>query len=467
MVALIPAAPAAVKAPVGPTLPPPRLDRPAREVVRASVLGAWARTDMLFCSVDSDAAFQTQPDPLRNPLVFYLGHPAAFYVNKLVMAGLLATGGVEPALEALFERGVDPAHADDLALTAYPRTEAVWRYRDRVRAVVLGVIDRVSWDGEIGPDDPRWALLMALEHERIHFETSSVLLRQLPVEAVRRPPGWRYAAWDAPAPADAGALVAVGGGRVTLGRPAWARTFGWDNEHGRLDVEVAPFEAGRDLVTNGELLAFVRAGGYAHDALWSAEGRAWRDARGVTAPRFWVPRATGYAYRAMFDELPLPLAWPAEVTAHEAEAYARWASASRGVPGMRLPTEAEHAQLAAGAPLDEHGDVVASEAYNLCLRLGSPSPVGSFGGATSRWGCRDVRGNVWQWLADDFAPLPGFATHPYYPDFSTPYFGSDHGMMAGGSWASTGGSASRWYRLWFRRFFHQHAGFRLVRSVGA
>lgn len=34
---------------------------------------------------------------------------------------------------------------------------------------------------------------MGMEHERIHIETSSVLIRQLPVCMVNKPDGWNYA----------------------------------------------------------------------------------------------------------------------------------------------------------------------------------------------------------------------------------------------------------------------------------
>lgn len=39
---------------------------------------------------------------------------------------------------------------------------------------------------------PQWGLLMGMEHERIHLETSSVLIRQLPVDLVTKPEGWVY-----------------------------------------------------------------------------------------------------------------------------------------------------------------------------------------------------------------------------------------------------------------------------------
>ena len=39
----------------------------------------------------------------------------------------------------------------------------------------------------------QWGLVMGMEHERIHLETSSVLLRQLPVHLLSAPDGWAYA----------------------------------------------------------------------------------------------------------------------------------------------------------------------------------------------------------------------------------------------------------------------------------
>jgi 5-histidylcysteine sulfoxide synthase len=418
----------------------------------------WRLTELLFDSVRDEAVLRSQPDPLRNPLIFYLGHPAAFYVNKLAMAGL-AEPGIAPRFEQLFARGVDPATPEQLGVAGsdYPPLEAVQAWRVQVRGLVLDALDRLPAGRPIGPDHPGWSLLMGLEHERIHFETSSMLLRQAPVEALRTPPGWQAAPAGGVVPAPR--WIDVPGGVARIGRPDGHPLFGWDNEFGALEADVAPFAATRDLVSNAWFRRFVQDDGYRRPSLWTATGWSWRERVGATGPRFQVERDGRLLHRGVFELRPLPEAWPAEVNAHEAEAFCRWLG-----DGARLPTEAEHHLLAAGAPL-ERGDTVSHPAYNLDLRYCSPSPVDFMQEARSALGFRDVWGNVWQWLADDFAPLPGFAPHPLYPDFSEPWFDDEHAALIGGAWASTGTSASRFYRLWFRRHFFQHAGFRVARSA--
>jgi hypothetical protein len=36
-------------------------------------------------------------------------------------------------------------------------------------------------------EDPEWSLFMAFEHERIHIETSSVLIREMPLKFLKEP----------------------------------------------------------------------------------------------------------------------------------------------------------------------------------------------------------------------------------------------------------------------------------------
>lgn len=51
---------------------------------------------------------------LRHPMMFYYGHPAALYINKLRVAGLLDTP-VNEYFEHIFETGVDEMAWDDLS----------------------------------------------------------------------------------------------------------------------------------------------------------------------------------------------------------------------------------------------------------------------------------------------------------------------------------------------------------------
>ena len=76
----------------------------------------------------------------------------------------------------------------------------------------------------------------------------------------------------------------------------------------------------------------------------------------------------------------------------------------------------------------------------------------------------DIIGNVWQWTETPITGFDGFEIHPYYDDFSTPTFDTQHNLIKGGSWISTGNEATRDSRYAFRRHFFQHAGLRYVQS---
>ncbi len=432
-----------------------RLDPLEPEALSRYFEASWALTESLFATLRDERSFYERPDPLRHPLVFYYAHPAAFYVNKLRIVGLVRAP-VRSGYELLFAQGVDPEKPEDLRPRRnWPKLEDVRAYREAVGAAVRETVARMRPKGRVGPDDPAWALLMGCEHERIHFETSSVLFRQLRVAELERPPQLRHA--DPLARGRKGGFADVPTGEVTLGKPDSSATYGWDNEYGLRTTRVPAFRIGKNLVTNQDFLGFVEDAGYARSELWSGEGWRWRTQAQARAPRFWTITEEGLRYRATFDVLPFPPDWPVEVNFHEAHAYCRWLGG-----GHRLPTEAEWARvraLSGARASDECG-----RTYNLHLRFGSPTPVGSADGDLDGW-VHDLRGNVWQWLRDDFRPLPGFAPHPLYPDFSVPFFDGAHAMLKGGSWATTGSAATPHYRLWFRRHFFQHAGFRVASEL--
>lgn len=429
----------------------PQLDVCDRDTILNYFENTWAIEEILWKSLASEDAFYLKPDPLRNPLIFYLGHSAVFYINKLSHVGLL-NQRINAAYEILFEVGVDPSTSTELDAAIqeihWPQVKEIWQYRDRAKTEVAAVIQHTDLKGPIEPDHPLWALMMAMEHHRIHFETTSMLIRQLPLAEVVRPQHWQYAPSQGASPGND--LIQVQGGWVELGKPDDEQTYGWDNEYGQRQVRVLPFLASPYLITNGEFLAFVNEGGYHNRAVWDAESWIWKTKYQIEHPKFWSPSYGHYAYRALFDQMDLPLDWPVEVNHYEAMAYCRWKG-----EGIRLMSEAEWML----ASQDRTTDVD----YNLDLKFGSPSPVGS-STAQSASDLYDLRGNVWEWLNDQFYPLPGFQPHPLYEDYSVPFFDSQHKMMRGGAWASTGAYASPFCRNWFRCHFYQHVGFRVAQD---
>jgi len=446
---------------------------------RAEIRRAFHATceiyDRLFDLIRDEASFLTRPEPLRHPLIFYLGHPAAFYVNKLV-AGRHLARRIDARLEALLAVGVDEMSWDDLDASHYewPGVQAVRDYRAAVRGVVDEFIRTMPLELPIGWSSPAWLILMGIEHERIHLETSSVIMRMMPLEALRRGRElgpeerrlWRSCPTAGLPPEND--WVPVAGRTVRLGKRAEDRTFGWDNEYGSEEIALPDFRAGRRLVSNAEFLRFVQAGGYREPAWWTEEGRGWLGYTRAEHPRFWSRVGGGYRQRNLLEEIPLPLDWPVEVNCLEAQAYCGWL-ANRTGENVLLPTEAHWHVLREMVPGDQPtwGDPEqggrAPGNVNL-EHFASSCPVTMFPQGPGEGASRlcDIVGNVWQWTRTPIMPFEGFQIHPLYDDFSLPTFDGRHNLIKGGSWISTGNEALASARYAFRRHFFQHAGFRTV-----
>jgi len=460
----------------------------------------WTLTELLFSSLQSDATFYLQPyHQLRQPLIFYYGHPAALYVNKFRLAGLIPRP-INALYEQLFETGVDEMSWDDLSqsTTMWPTVDETHAYRQdaylMVRSLIENHPDLADGHAPIGQDHPLWALFMGFEHERIHLETSSVLMRELPASLVRQPAGWTREHPSVPEienfkPIEGvdyprNQLLKVAAAEVALGKPREWPSYGWDNEYGNSKRNVRSFEASKLMVSNGEFYQFVKAGGYAEQKYWTTDGWRWRHFRNAKWPTFWSKIGPAnlhqYRLRTIFNVVPMPWSWPAEVNAHEARAFCSWKAEQDGEgASYRLPTEGEHIRLRSpSAPLSyaEPADdpvmnmsgaqFAESGSFNLNLAYSSPAPVDAGLGdhAASPFG--DTMGNVWEWCEDDFHPLYDFKVHTLYDDFSTPCFDGEHNMIMGGSFMATGAEASVFSRFHFRPHFFQHAGFRLIATDG-
>ncbi|KAI9990934.1 hypothetical protein PInf_018551 [Phytophthora infestans] len=436
---------------------------------------SWAMTDALFAALQGERAFMTAPPhQLRHPLIFYYGHPTSFFVNKFLVSGLIQEP-VNPHFEQIFEVGVDEMRWDDMSKNEmhWPHVADVLGYRRQVYQLIRSVIELhpglVPGHDLINEDSPLWALLMGLEHERIHHETSSMLMLEHPVEfflSTSLLPDYheslthdnKEVALRPVASVDYPVNEFVD---VQIGKPRDFPSFGWDNEYGHREVDVSACRATKFLVSNGEFGEFVRDGGYLEPSFWSKWGWEWRCFRNTKWPAFWVQDGPSgsqrFKLRVIFDVVPMQWNWPAQVNLHEAQAFCKWKQAKQTDKKMiyHLTTEPIHQLMrdakdrSADASSDdiltipEGTNMAAATGKNLNWSYMSFSPVDAM--PPTSQGFHDVFGNAWE---------------------CEPCFDGEHNVIVGGSFASAGDNgASKFARYHFRPHFFQHAGFRVVEQT--
>jgi len=432
-----------------------------RQEIKAYFQGCYKRYESLFNIITDKKAYFQKADPLRHPIIFYYGHTATFFINKLKLAKIIDER-LDPKLESVFAVGVDEMSWDDLNDAHYdwPTLSQTQTYRDKVYTLVSELIETLPLELPITWESPWWVILMGIEHENIHLETSSVLIRQLPFESIKEDADWQECTQYGEAPANK--LLEVSAGRVSLGKSKDGALFGWDNEYGIHQADIPAFKASKYLTSNAEFLAFIQEDGYGNDAFWCSEGKAWKTFTKAKHPLFWRKYENGYRLRTLTREIELPLNWPVEVNYLEAEAFCKWKSQKEGMH-ITLPAEDEYIRLR---------DIIAVPSYlewtskgeniaNINLEgFASSVPVDRY-----RHGkFYDVIGNVWQWSRTPIYPFKGFKVHLVYDDFTVPTFDGKHNLINGGSWISCGNLATQESRYGFRRHFYQHAGFRYVQS---
>jgi ergothioneine biosynthesis protein EgtB len=430
---------------------PPTTPSPTLEALEA----AWERSDRIFGLLDPEAIL-ARPIPLRQPFLFYVGHLPAFAWNHL-WRRVADRPPFADDLDTLFERGIDPpddvdAPVDDAE--AWPSTEEVVAYRDRVRAALPEVL-QVPGAREVAA--------MVLEHELMHHETLLYMVQQLPAHLKRGPD-------VLPAPPGGErprqASVRIPAGDCVLGAPRNGR-FRWDNEHPELSVAVPSFRIDALPVTNREYREFVENGGYEDRRLWTDDAWDWIAHRRHRRPDPWFASQGSLRVRTVLGDQAFEdvADWPASVMHCEAAAFARWR-------GARLPTEPEYHRAAYGTPEGracEHpwGDVPArSEHGNFGFQLWSPVPVGSHPAGASAFGVHELVGNGWEWTSTPFGPFPGFEPLEGYEGYSADFFDDRHFVMLGASWATDTALVRRSFRNWFRPHYpYMFSKFRCVRPV--
>jgi len=442
---------------------PITLDGPSVEQKRQEIKEYFHNTFTLFEKVfellKDESVFYKKSEATRHPMIFYYGHTATFFVNKLINMKIIDRR-INPEFESIFAVGVDEMNWDDMDEKhyAWPKVGEVKTYRDQVRTLVDTLIETMEFSLPIVDSSSMWIILMGIEHERIHIETSLVLHRQMPLEFLKDKEDFPLCTHYGDAPANE--MLCIEAREITLGKSKKHHLYGWDNEYGTDTQSVESFEVSKYLVSNAEYMEFVRDNGYEREEFWCEEGQKFLERSGVKYPPFWIQNSDGsFSYRALAKHIEMPLSWPVEVNALEAAAFCRYKSQRDGVE-YTLPSEAEYMAIYEHSGLRDIPEFHESRANLNFYHYASSSPVDEF----SFGGIYDVVGNVWQWSRTPIYPFEGFEVHEAYDDFSVPTFDNKHALILGSSWASSGNLIMKHSRYAFRRHFYQNAGFRYVIS---
>ena len=428
-----------------------------RAEIKKQFLQTYELDEKLFDLLKDKEFLYQQPNKLRHPLIFYYGHTATFFINKLVLANILENR-LNKDFESIFAIGVDEMSWDDLNSSNYkwPTFEEIKEYRNKVKEIVLDLIENMQFSLPINWDCAMWIILMGIEHENIHIETSSVLLRELDIKYLIEDEIFEYSN-EASNEYPKNELLDVKGAQVLLQKDRNNPIFyGWDNEFSNHKAFIKDFQASKYLVSNGEFLEFVKEGGYNKPEFFSTEGKNWLSYTNAKYPTFWIKKDEKYFLREINRVVPLPLNYPVDVNFYEAEAFCKYKSEKLGFE-VRLPSEDEYYRLY------DFVDAQNKEA-NIGLKQFNQSRVDKYSFKTKIDDFYDVVGNVWQWSLTPIYPFDDFVTHPIYDDFTTPTFDDRHALIKGGSFISLGNETLRSARYAFRKHFFQHAGFRYVKS---
>ena len=391
---------------------------PTKQELAAALKRARETTLRLLEPV-ADQQLVAQVSPIMSPLVWDLAHIGWF--EELWLIRRLADNDL--SLERLDDLYDAFQHSrgqrSRLPTLTPPEARA---YLESVRRHALRVLE----DAQLEESDPlvRGAYVygLVLQHELQHQETMLQTL-QLSGVAYATPPHEKPQA--PPRPDE----VLVPAGPLTLGTNTepWA----YDNEQPAHVVELPAFRIERHPVTNERFAEFLEDGGYRKRRYWSGDGWEWLQKERVQAPLYWQRGRGGWDRRRFGRREPVPPAEPVQhISFFEAEAVAAWA-------GKRLPTEAEWERAAQSADFD--GDA------NLGRDSFGPLPVARR--AASGVGCECMLGDVWEWTSSTFAGYPGFTAFPY-AEYSEVFFGNEHRVLRGGSWATDPLVARITFRNW-------------------
>ena len=378
-----------------------------------------------------------------SPTRWHLAHVSWFFETFLLKPHLPGYASPHPKYEFLFNsyyNAVGPQYyRPHRGLISRPTVAEVYDYRAHVDQGMVSLLE-VSDENKLDELEP--TLTLGLNHEQQHQE---LILTDIKYNLAINP--LRPAYHNQPIPRGSATeplrWVDFPGGIHSIGFEG--AEFSFDNEGPRHDALLRPFRIASRLVTNGEFIEFMEAGGYGLPTLWLSDGWATVQAEGWNAPLYWEKVDGAWWVQTMSGMQPIDEHAPvAHVSYYEADAYAHWR-------GKRLPAEQEWERAAEAEPLQ--GTFMEAGVYH-------PLPAPGSGGL------EQMHGDVWEWTQSPYSPYPGFKPTPGAVGEYNGKFMVNQMVLRGGSCATPRSHLRPTYRNFFPPSARwQFMGFRLAEDA--
>lgn len=321
-----------------------------------------------------------------------------------------------------------------------PTTEEVYAYRKYVDHEVMAFLDA---NMELSPEVAE-LFELGLQHEQQHQE---LLLYDIKYILGNNPLFPSYLKNINPTTSNSRPLgfLSVEANTYKIGHQTDG--FCFDNELGVHQVYLHDFEIGDRLVTNGEYLEFMEAGGYQNFRYWYMEAWDWVQKNQEKAPMHWHLMDGKWYQYTLFGLQKLHLHEPVtHISQYEAAAFAQW-------KGMRLPTEFEWevACRIYEPEIDHRANFVEKENLNT---------------QAAEDGHLQFYGDAWEWTHSAYQPYPYFKTEAGAVGEYNGKFMINQMILRGGSLATPENHIRPSYRNFFHPYLKWHfTGIRLARHV--
>jgi ergothioneine biosynthesis protein EgtB len=336
-------------------------------------------------------------------------------------------------------------HRRDLrGLISRPTVAETYRFRDSIDQSVTQLIEKAD-EALLAEIEP--ILTLGLHHEQQHQE---LLLTDIKHVFAQNP---LYPVFEESTPdLDTGGgvppqrFVEFDEETVSIGHDG--SRFSYDNEGPRHRALVPACSLSNRLITNGEYLAFMDAGGYTRPEHWLSLGWTTVNEQHWRAPLYWIERDGAWWNFTLSGFRPVAEAEPVtHISYFEADAYANWA-------GARLPTEFEWERAACDLPIT--GNFVDEQHFHP-----APAPA-----ASNRDELQQMFGDAWEWTRSAYLPYPGYRAGPGALGEYNGKFMCNQMVLRGGSCATSRDHIRPTYRNFFqpeKRW--QFTGLRLARDL--